>query len=206
MQNLSIFGVGGHSKVVIDTAILSGFSNFELYDDNPSTHDTLHNCFRVQGGIPNSLHGVAVIAIGNNYIRQKISTRVKDVKWQTLIHPGAIVAKDVEIGEGSLIFAGAIVQPGVKIGRHCIINTGACIDHDSVIEDFVHIAPNCALAGGVRVGEGTLVGIGTSVILNTTIGKWTMIGAGAVVIHNQPDFCTSVGSPARPIKFHNEAQ
>lgn len=206
MQNLLIFGVGGHSKVIIDTAIRSGYSHLALYDDNPLIHRTVYYGFRVQGRIPDVVNGAAVIAIGNNRVRQKISSHVKGVTWQALVHPGAIVAKDVEIGEGSVIFAGAVVQPGAKIGKHCIINTGACIDHDSVLGDFVHIAPNCALAGGVSVGEGTLVGIGASVILNTTIGKWTTIGAGAVVIHNQPDFCTSVGSPARPIKFHNEAQ
>jgi acetyltransferase EpsM len=100
--------------------------------------------------------------------------------------------------------AGAIIQTGTKIGKHSIINTGACIDHDCIIGDFVHIAPNCSLAGGVSVGEGTFFGIGSSIIPNKTIGRWTNVGAGSVIITDQPDNCTTLGIPAKPIKFNNE--
>jgi acetyltransferase-like isoleucine patch superfamily enzyme len=100
--------------------------------------------------------------------------------------------------------AGAIIQTGTKIGKHSIINTGACIDHDCIIGDFVHIAPNCSLAGGVSVGEGTFFGIGSSIIPNKTIGSWTNVGAGSVIIADQPSNCTTLGIPAKPIKFNNE--
>jgi acetyltransferase EpsM len=101
--------------------------------------------------------------------------------------------------------AGVIIQPGSTIGRHCIINTGACIDHDCFIEDFVHIAPKAALAGGVMIGEGTLIGIGSSIVPNVTIGKWSTIGAGAAVICDIPDNCIAVGVPAYVKKIENEA-
>ena len=100
--------------------------------------------------------------------------------------------------------AGAIVQPGAKIGRHCIINTGACVDHDCIIEDFVHIGPNSALAGGVTVGEGTFVGIGSSVVPYVTIGKWSTIGAGSAVITDIPDNCMAAGVPALIKKILND--
>jgi acetyltransferase EpsM len=202
MKNLIILGFGGHSKVIIDTALRNDITNLELFDDNPLTHNTFYYSYRVKGIITSSYNGSALIAVGNNYMRQKISRRVKVFNWESLIHPSAYVANDVEIGEGSVIFAGAVVQPGSKIGKHCIINTGACIDHDCVLEDFIHIAPNCALGGNVRIGEGTFIGIGSSIIHNITIGKWASIGAGSVVITDQPNFCTSVGIPAKPIKFN----
>ena len=37
---------------------------------------------------------------------------------------------------------GAIIQTGIYIGKHCIINTGASVDHECVIEDYVHISPS----------------------------------------------------------------
>ena len=100
--------------------------------------------------------------------------------------------------------AGVIIQPGVKIGRHCIVNTGSCIDHDCIIDDFAHIAPKCGLAGGVSIGEGSFIGIGSSIVPNRAIGKWSIVGAGSVVIKDIPGYSTSYGIPAKPIMFHNE--
>ena len=59
---------------------------------------------------------------------------------------------------------GVVINADTAIGKHCIINTNASVDHDCVVEDFVHISPNSGLAGGVEVGEGSQIGIGASVI------------------------------------------
>lgn len=204
INGLTIFGVGGHAKVVIDVAQLIGISIDNLYDDDFNKINSTLCGFRINVPIDDNCNDNSIIAIGDNKSRFVIRKRVINAKWITLIHPSATVSKDVIIGEGSVVMAGAIIQPGVSIGKHCIINTGACIDHDCVISDFVHIGPNCSIAGNVCIGEGTFVGIGTSIIPNKIIGKWTIVGAGSLVIENQPDFCTSFGSPAKPYKFHNE--
>lgn len=201
---ISIFGVGGHAKVIIESAILNGFIIDCLYDDDLQKGNLNVGEIKINGAIDLNFAGTLVIAIGNNKIRRQISDRFSKANWQTIIHPSAIISKDVIIGEGSVIMAGAIIQPGTIIGKHCIINTGACIDHDCIIGDFVHIAPNCSLAGGVAVGEGTFIGIGSSIIPNKTIGRWTNVGAGSVIITDQPDNCTTLGIPAKPIKFNNE--
>jgi len=69
-----------------------------------------------------------------------------------------------------------------------------------MIEDFVHISPNSALAGGVEIGEGSQIGIGASVIQGIKVGKWCVIGAGAVIINDIPDYSVVVGNPGRIIK------
>jgi sugar O-acyltransferase (sialic acid O-acetyltransferase NeuD family) len=202
-MSLNVFGVGGHSKVVINAARLAGITISNLFDDNPMTHNTELCGIKVIGSIPDAIGGNAIIGIGDNKIRRKISSTFTQQKWQTVIHPSAIISTDVLIGEGSVIMAGVIIQPGAVIGKHCIINTGTCIDHDCVIGDFVHIAPNCSLAGGVSVSEGTFIGIGTSIIPNKAIGSWTIVGAGSVIINDQPDNCTTLGVPAKPIKYNH---
>jgi acetyltransferase EpsM len=201
---ISIFGVGGHAKVIIESAVLNGLIIDCLYDDDLKKGNLNFGENKINGDIDLNFTGTLVIAIGNNKIRKQISDRFSKADWQTIIHPSAIISKDVIIGEGSVIMAGAIIQPGSRIGKHCIINTGACIDHDCKIADFVHIGPNSSLAGGVSVGEGTFIGIGSSIIPNKTIGRWTNVGAGSVIITNQPDNCTTLGIPAKPIKFNNE--
>lgn len=204
VNGISIFGVGGHAKVVIDAAQLIGISIDNLYDDDFNKINSTFIGYSINVPIDDKCNNNSIIAIGDNKSRFAICNRVVNAKWITLVHPTAIVSKDASIGEGSVVMAGAIIQPGVSIGKHCIVNTGACIDHDCVLSDFVHVAPNCSIAGNVCIGEGTFVGIGSSIIPNITIGKWTIVGAGSLVIENQPDFCTSFGSPAKPFKFHNE--
>jgi len=203
-KKICLLGVGGHAKVIVEMARLSGYDVCQLYDDNPVFQKIQFFGLKVSGPIYSFKNGTGVIAIGDNRIRKSVNEQLINVKWQTVIHPSAIISSDVEIGVGSVIMAGAIIQPGVKIGKHCIINTGSCIDHDCQINDYVHIAPNTSLAGSVEVGEGTLIGIGSSIIPNIKIGQWSRIGAGCVVLQDQPDNCTVVGSPARPIKFHYE--
>ncbi len=201
---LSIFGIGGHSRVVIEAALLNGFVIDSLNDDDLEKLNTCVAQEKRDVPIDVNFIGALVIAIGNNKSRKQISERFSKANWQTIIHPSAIIAKDVVIGDGSVIMAGAIIQTGTKIGKHSIINTGSCIDHDCVIGDFVHIGPNSSLAGGVSVGEGTFIGIGSSVIPNRTVGSWTNVGAGSVIIVDQPSNCTTLGIPAKPIKFNNE--
>ncbi len=203
-NNISIFGIGGHSRVIVESALLNGFEIDFLYDDDFQKLESNFAPNKIGGTIDQNFAGPLFIAIGNNKIRKQISDRFPKANWQCIIHPSAIISKDVVIGEGSVIMAGVIIQPGTRIGKHCIINTGACVDHDCIIADFVHIGPNSSLAGGVSLGEGTFIGIGSSIIPNKTIGSWTNVGAGSVVINDQPDNCTTLGTPAKPIKFNNE--
>ena len=64
----------------------------------------------------------------------------------------------------------------------------------------MHLSPGARLAGGVNVGEGTHIGLNASVIPNINIGKWCIIGAGAVIIRDVPDYSVVVGNPGKIIK------
>jgi acetyltransferase EpsM len=200
----NILGTGGHSRVIIDICKLSKMYDIQLFDDNSKNHNTELYGFKIIGGITNQIVGNSIMAIGSNKVRNHFNEYLTNVIWTTLIHPSAVISENVKIGMGTVIMAGAIIQPGAKIGRHCIINTGACVDHDCIIEDFVHLAPNTALAGGVTVGEGTFVGIGSSVVPYVTIGKWSTIGAGSAVINDIPDNCMAAGVPAVIKKILND--
>lgn len=200
---LNIFGTGGHAKVVFETAKLSDQLIDGFYDDNKKMHKKIYCGVEVKGPINSLTNADAIIAIGDNKVRQNICNGSKDINWITLIHLSAIIAANVEIGDGSLIVAGAIIQPGTKIGNHCIVNTNASIDHDCEINDFVHISPSATLCGNILVGEGTLIGAGATIIPNIKIGKWCIIGAGAVINKEIPDYSLVVGVPGRIIKHLN---
>ena len=96
--------------------------------------------------------------------------------------------------------ANACINSSARIGKHCIINTGAIIEHDNIIENFVHISPNSALGGTVRIGENTHIGIGSVVKNNITICKNCTVGAGAVVVKNIEKEGTYIGVPAKKLE------
>ena len=202
---LNIIGYGGHSKVVIDVAKSNNYINFNCYvDDDYEIFDSTSNNHKISK-IDNyeSITNDTIIAIGSNITRKKLSLSLNFSKFITLIHPSAIISDNVFIDLGTIIMAGVVIQPGTKIGKHCIINTGSCIDHDVIIHDYVHVAPNCSIAGGVIIEEGTFLGIGSVIINYITIGSWDIIGAGSVVIKNLISNITAVGNPAKIIKYHS---
>ena len=126
-----------------------------------------------------------VVAIGDNNTRRKV-VRNLEAEWRkkrlpskfgVAIHSGAIVSPTAKIGEGTVVMAGAVIQAEAVIGKHCIINTCASVDHECILQPFVHIAPGAHLCGGVFVGEGGFVGTGVCLAPGFRVPEWTLIKA-----------------------------
>jgi len=196
-----IIGASGHGKVIFDCALASGIQVTAFADKDPAkVGELLGVPVVLENDIAPEDH--AVVGIGDNRTRKMIADKLSN-PFTKVVHPSALVSNSVQVSEGTVILHGSIVQIDTRIDRHVIINTAASIDHDCVIEDFVHIAPNVTLCGGVRVGEGTLLGAGSVVLPSIKIGNWCVIGAGAVVNIDLPDYCVAVGNPVRIVKVNS---
>lgn len=193
-----LFGAGGHGKVIADILECCGTAIGGVFDADQTKKIWDYPILSFPGPFDSAKDAI-IISIGNNAIRKKIAAEL-NCRFETAIHPSAVISQHSFIGEGTVVMAGAIVNADTKIGKHCILNTGCSIDHDSVIADYVHISPQAVLCGGIRVGEGTHIGTGAVIIPGITIGNNSIIGAGAVVIRDVPDNSTVVGVPAKEIK------
>lgn len=190
-----LYGASGHGKVVIDILEAVGKKIDFIVDDNQHVTELLgYEVKRNTGAYPE-----AIISIGNCQIRKKVVEQLSVDNYVTAVHPSAFISKTASIDEGTVVMHGAIVQTCSKIGKHCIINTGASVDHDCLIDDFVHVAPHATVAGGVEIGECSWIGAGAVIKQYIKIGKNCMIGAGAVVVKDVPDNTTVVGVPAREL-------
>lgn len=197
-----IYGASGHAKVIID--IIRSVDKVSIdfvVDDNPEIRKLLN--FDVQHRLTDAMmnHEV-VLAIGNNHIRQKLANKLRVKYHSALIHNSAVVSENAEIGNGTVVMPNTVINSSTSIGKHCIINSGAIVEHDNIIEDFVHISPGATVTGNIQIGEGTQIGAGASIIPGIKIGHWATIGAGAVVINNIPDYAVAVGNPAKIIKYN----
>ena len=201
---LIIIGASGHGKVVADIAIkLNKWQSIAYFDDD----DSIKTCMGLQvigktvDVIKYKDKAEFFIAIGNNLIRERIYRELENIGIETitLIHPSAIIGNDVEIGLGTVVMAGTVINSSSRIGKACIINTSSSVDHDNLIGDFVHIAPGVRLAGTVKVGNGSWLGIGSVVSNNLSICSNCKIGAGAVVVKDIEESGTYIGVPTKRV-------
>jgi len=202
-----IWGASGHSTIVAD--ILSLGDEYEvlgfLDDLSPERAGESFAGATVLGGRDRlaTLKGEGVshmaLGIGDCSVRVKLAGEALAAGYAlvTAIHPSAVIASDVSVGEGSVICAGVVVNTTARIGRAVIVNTSASIDHHCVIEDGAHIAPGVHLPGNVHVGSETLIGVGSTTRDGVRIGSGCVIGAGSVVIEDIPDDAVAYGNPAR---------
>ena len=91
------------------------------------------------------------------------------------------------------------IDNGVNISQNVAL---IGLDHNyqnitqGIIEQGITTSP-------IHIGEHTIIGANVIVLPGITIGKHCFIGAGCVVTQNIPDYCVTVGNPARIIKRYN---
>lgn len=212
MKDILIIGAGNFGREVAQVIrdINSDKNQWNILgfiDETPEKHSTVINNIPVLGGPEwleqNSRGSIsAVFAIGNPRNKYRLIRRLGKygLDHPILIHPGAIMSSYVSIGSGSIICWGCFISVDIRIGNHVAINPGCGIGHDAVIMDYSTLYWDVTLSGNVTIREGCEIGSKAAVIPQRTVGRWSIIGAGAVVVKDIPEFSTAVDVPARPIK------
>ncbi|MBI4659279.1 MAG: acetyltransferase [Verrucomicrobia bacterium] len=140
-------------------------------------------------------------AIGRNRQRRKVALMLEErgLKPATLIHPAAVIAAGVEVGEGSYVGAGSILAPFATIGRHVLINTLVGVGHHSLLGDFCQICPGAKINGYCRVDRFAFIGSNAALQPGISVGEGATVGANSFVVRRVEPRVTVMGVPARTI-------
>jgi UDP-2-acetamido-3-amino-2,3-dideoxy-glucuronate N-acetyltransferase len=129
------------------------------------------------------------------------------------------IREDSTIGEDCILGNGVYIDAGVHIGDQCKIQNGVSVYQGVTLEEGVFCGPNAVFTNDLRprainpdgtlqgagdwevtptwVLQGASIGANATVICGVTIGRWAMVGAGAVVTRDVPDHALVYGNPAR---------
>ena len=141
----------------------------------------------------------------------------------TVIWHHAQVREGATLGRNCIIGKGAYIDSGVSVGDNVKIQNYASVYHGVTLEDGVFVGPYVCITNDLRpravnpdgslkasddwkvihtlVRQGAALGASSTVICGITVGRWAMVGAGAVVTQDVPDYGLVWGSPARLLGF-----
>ena len=126
-----------------------------------------------------------------------------------------VVLQGAIIGSSCNICAHCFIENDVSIGNNVTIKNGVQVWDGALIEDDVFIGPNVTFTNhkkprskvyppkfkGPHVKKGASIGANATVLPGIVVGEFSMVGAGAVVTKDVPDYAVVVGNPAVVIKY-----
>lgn len=143
-------------------------------------------------------------------------------------HESSYVDNNVEIGKGTKIWHFSHIQSGSEIGKNCSVGQNVNIgNHVKIqnnvsvyegveLEDYVFCGPSMVFTNikvprsefpqrGSEYYQKTLVkksasiGANATIVCGVTIGEYALIGSGAVVTKDVPDYALVIGNPGRVV-------
>ena len=142
----------------------------------------------------------------------KLGKQQADVADNAFIAPSAVVIGDVKLHPESSIWFGAVLRGDIEtitIGRGSNIQDGTVCHTDPnnpcTIGEFVTVG-HMAMLHGCSIGDGSLIGIGATLMNGSSVGKECIVGAHALVTEgkNFPDGVVIMGAPAKVVRELND--
>jgi len=123
------------------------------------------------------------------------------------IQTGAVIGENCSLGQN------VNISNNVKVGDGCKLQNNVSLYEGVELEDYVFCGPSCVFTNDLTprakypkgragykktlVREGASIGANATVVCGHTVGRWALIGAGAVVTDDVPDHALMLGVPAR---------
>ncbi|MCK6611711.1 MAG: acetyltransferase [Bacteroidia bacterium] len=129
------------------------------------------------------------------------------------------IMPNCKLGEVCNLGQNVVVSPGVILGRNVKVQNNVSIYSGVICEDDVFLGPSMVFTNVINprsavnrrdqyqttwVRKGASIGANATLVCGNEIGRYAMIGAGAVITKPVPDYALVVGNPARQIGWVSE--
>lgn len=130
------------------------------------------------------------------------------------------VMSDAVIGENCVVGQNVMISHRVVLGNGVKVQNNVSVYEGVTCEDNVFLGPSMVFTNVINprafierknefratlVRHGATIGANATIVCGHTIGCYAMIGAGAVVTHDVPDYAMMTGVPARQSGWVSEA-
>ncbi|MEE8142309.1 MAG: acyltransferase [Planctomycetota bacterium] len=145
---------------------------------------------------------------------------------QALVEEGARIGEGTRVWAFAHVMSGAevgrhcnlgnhsFIESGARLGDHVTVKNGVQVWEGVVAEDRVFLGPSCVLTNDLRprsgstrtkeewltpilLKEGCSIGASATILCGNSVGRYALVGAGALVTRSVPDFALVRGAPAR---------
>lgn len=141
--------------------------------------------------------------------------RSLNIGKDTRVWQFSVIFENARIGENCNICAHTLIENDVVIGNNVTIKSGVFLWDGTRVEDDVFIGPNATFTNdvmprskiypdvfnGITLKKGASIGANATILPGITIGCKAMVGAGAVVTKDVPDYAVVVGNPATITRY-----
>lgn len=207
MKHLIIAGAGGFGREVFAWASAHPDCGREweiagFLDDHPAALDGFDYPVGILGTVADYLPRegeVFLCAIGAPAVKRTVCEALlqRAAEFISLVHPTAVLGRNVTIGRGVIVCPYAIITCDVSIGDFVAINCHSSVGHDVRIGDWATLSGHCDVTGQTELGEMAFLGSGARVLPLKKVGARALVGAGSVVIGHVPAEAKVFGNPAR---------
>ena len=117
------------------------------------------------------IYGLLVVAIGNNYLREKIYIEAVAMGYEfpNIIFPSAYISPFAKIGKGCLVLQNVCIQNSAVVGDGVILNAGVEIHHGGFVNDYSLIYTNSVIRTEAKIGSRVRIGS------NVTVSNGVMV-------------------------------
>lgn len=102
------------------------------------------------------------------------ATMDMNIHSRAYVEEGVTFGKNVEIGPNAVVYAGTVIGDGVRVGANAVLGQRPTRAKSSTLKVSEELAP-------LRVGAGTVIGVGAVLYAGSTVGKDCFIADGAQV-------------------------
>jgi UDP-2-acetamido-3-amino-2,3-dideoxy-glucuronate N-acetyltransferase len=121
---------------------------------------------------------------------------------------GAVIGAKCSLGQNVYVGSQVVIGDNVRIQNNVSVYDDVCLEDDvfcgpsmvftNVINPRSHV-PRKNEYRRTLVKRGASIGANATIVCGNTVGRYAMVGAGAVVTKDVPDYALVIGTPARQL-------